>query len=229
MQGMVVVVTGANGGLGSYVTRAFLDAGATVAGTSKTIQQSDFAQPAFLAILADVATQKGASELINQVVTKFGKLQVLVHTVGGFAGGQPVADTDDATMQKMMDTNFNSLFQVARAAIPALRASGDGRLIAIGSRAAVDPGPGVGAYSASKAAMVSLVGTIAAENRDAGLRANVILPGTIDTPANRKGMPSSDFTKWVRPAAIASLILWLAGDSGKDMNGAAIPIYGGDI
>lgn len=229
MQGKVVVVTGANGGLGSYVTRAFLDAGATVAGTSKTVQQSDFAQPGFLAIPADVATQKGASALIDQVMGKFGKLQVLVHTVGGFVGGHPVADTDDATMQKMMDMNFNSLFQIARAATPALRASGDGRLVAIGSRAAVDPGPGVGAYSASKAAMVSLIRTIAAENRDAGLRANVILPGTIDTAANRKAMPNSDFTKWVRPAAIASLILWLAGDSGKDMNGTAIPIYGGDI
>lgn len=228
MQGKVVVVTGANGGLGSYVTRAFLDAGATVAGTSKTIQQSDFAQSAFLAIPADVATQRGASALIEQVMGKFGKLHVLVHTVGGFAGGRTVADTEDATMQQMMDMNFNSLFQIARSAIPALRASGDGRLIAIGSRAAVDPGPGVGAYSASKAAMVSLVRTIAAENRDAGLRANVILPGTIDTPVNRKGMPSSDFTKWVRPAAIASLILWLAGDSGREMNGAVIPIYGSD-
>jgi len=229
MQGKVVVVTGANGGLGSYVTRAFLDAGATVASTSKTVQQSDFAQPGFLAIPADVATQKGASALIDQVMGKFGKLQVLVHTVGGFVGGHPVADSDDATMQKMMDMNFNSLFQIARAATPALRASGDGRLVAIGSRAAVDPGPGVGAYAASKAAMVSLIRTIAAENRDAGLRANVILPGTIDTAANRKAMPNSDFTKWVRPAAIASLILWLAGDSGKDMNGTAIPIYGGDI
>src|SRR5690348_3948425 len=135
MQGKVVVVTGANGGLGSYVTRAFLDAGATVAGTSKTIQQSDFAQSAFLAIPADVATRRGASALIDQVMGKFGKLHVLVHTVGGFTGGRTVADTDDTTMQKMMDMNFNSLFQLARSAIPALRASGDGRLIAIGSRA----------------------------------------------------------------------------------------------
>jgi NAD(P)-dependent dehydrogenase (short-subunit alcohol dehydrogenase family) len=229
MQGKVVVVTGANGGLGSYVTRAFLDLGATVVGTSKTIQQSDFAQPGFFAIPADLATQKETDALIKQVLAKFGKLQVLVHTVGGFAGGTPVADTDGATLQKMMDMNFTSLFQVARAVIPALRADGDGRLIAIGSRAAVDPGPGVGAYSASKAAMVSLVRTIAAENRDAGLRANVILPGTIDTPANRKAMPNADFSKWVQPAAIASLITWLTGDSGKDMNGAVLPIYGGDV
>src|SRR5207237_1620889 len=109
------------------------------------------------------------------------------------------------------------------------RKSGDGRLIAIGSRAAVDPGPGVGAYSASKAAMVSLIRTVALENKDAGLRANVILPGTMDTPANRKDMPNADFSKWVRPASVASLITWLAGDAGKDINGAVIPVYGSDV
>jgi NAD(P)-dependent dehydrogenase (short-subunit alcohol dehydrogenase family) len=156
-------------------------------------------------------------------------LDVLVHTVGGFAGGKSIADTDDATFRQMMDINLNSLFHVLRAALPVLRRTGDGRIIAIGSRAALEPGPGVGAYSASKAAMVSLMKTVALENKDAGVRANVILPGTIDTPANRKAMPDSDFSKWVRPAAVASLITWLASDAGKDLNGAVIPIYGGDL
>jgi len=229
MNGNVVVITGANGGLGSYVTRSFLDAGAKVAGTSRNIQPSEFKHPAFTAIEADLGTQKGSSELIEQVLSRFGKLDVLVHTVGGFAGGQSVVETDEATMRQMMDMNFNSMFYLLRAAIPALRGSGGGRLIAIGSRAAVDPGPGVGAYSASKAAMVSLVRTVALENKDAALRANVILPGTIDTPANRKAMPKADVSKWVQPAAIASLIIWLAGDAGKDMNGAVIPVYGKDI
>jgi NAD(P)-dependent dehydrogenase (short-subunit alcohol dehydrogenase family) len=228
MNGQVALITGANGGLGSHVTRAFLDAGRTVAGTSRNIEPSDFAHPAFTAIVADIATARGASQLVEQVMARFGKLDILVHTVGGFAGGQSVVDTDDSTMRQMLDVNFHSLFYVLRAAIPVLRASADGRVIAIGSRAAVDPGAGVGAYSASKAAMVSLVRTIALENRDAGLRANVILPGTIDTPANRKAMPKADFSKWVQPASIASLIVWLAGDGGKDVNGAVIPIYGRD-
>jgi len=96
-------------------------------------------------------------------------------------------------------------------------------------RAAVEPGPKVGAYSASKAAMLSVMKTVALENKDAGLRANVILPGTIDTPANRRSSPDADFSKWVRPAAIASLVTWLAGDAGRDINGAAIPIYGSEI
>jgi NAD(P)-dependent dehydrogenase (short-subunit alcohol dehydrogenase family) len=110
-----------------------------------------------------------------------------------------------------------------------MRKTGNGRIIAIGSRAAVDPGPRVGAYSASKAAMVSLIQTVARENKDAGITANVILPGTIDTSANRKAMPSADVSKWVQPANIASLITWLAGDAGKDVNGAVIPVYGSDV
>ena len=113
-----------------------------------------------------------------------------------------------------------------RAAIPELRKSGAGRIIAIGSRAALEPGAGVGAYSASKAAMVSLIRTVAAENHDAGMTANVILPGTMDTPANRKAMPNADFSKWVKPGTVASLMVWLAGAAGKDVNGAVIPVYG---
>jgi NAD(P)-dependent dehydrogenase (short-subunit alcohol dehydrogenase family) len=226
MKGKVVLVTGANGGLGTYVTQAFLDAGATVVGTSRKIQQSDFNSPNFVAISAEISSRESARVLVDQAVARFGKLDVLAHTVGGFAGGQSIVETDDATLQRMLDQNLNSVFHILRAAIPALRQTGSGRIIAIGSRQALEPGAKVGAYSASKAAMVSLVRTAALENRDAGVTANVILPGTMDTPANRKAMPNADFSKWVRPARVASLITWLAGDAGKDVNGAAIPVYG---
>jgi NAD(P)-dependent dehydrogenase (short-subunit alcohol dehydrogenase family) len=229
MKGKVVLITGADGGLGKHVTQAFLDAEATVIGTSRKIQQSAFKHPAFSALPAEMSTPEGANTLMAQLLQRVGKLDVLVHTVGGFAGGQSIVETDHATFQRMLDVNLNSVFYILRAAIPPLRKSGDGRLIAIGSRAAVDPGPRVGVYSASKAAMVSLIRTAALENKDAGLRANVILPGTIDTPANRGAMPNADVSKWVQPDAIASLILWLAGPAGKDMNGAAIPMYGSDV
>jgi NAD(P)-dependent dehydrogenase (short-subunit alcohol dehydrogenase family) len=229
MKGKVVLVTGANGGLGSYVTQAFLDAGAAVVGTSRKIQQSDFDSPSFRAMAAEISTGESAKVLVDQVLTRFGRLDVLAHTVGGFAGGQSIADTDDATFQRMFDLNLNSVFHILRATIPPLRQTGDGRIIAIGSRAAAEPGAGVGAYSGSKAAMVSLIRTVALENKDAGLRANVILPGTMDTPANRKAMPNANFSKWVRPAAVAGLITWLAGDAGKDINGAVIPVYGSDV
>jgi NAD(P)-dependent dehydrogenase (short-subunit alcohol dehydrogenase family) len=227
MQGKIVLVTGANGGLGSHVTQAFLDAGANVVGTSRKIQQSEFTNGNFVAMPAELSTAQGANALVEEVVARFGRIDVLAHTVGGFAGGQSVAQTDDVTFQTMFDLNVNSTFYLLRAALPVMRDTGSGRIIAIGSRAALVPGPSVGAYSASKAAMVSLIQTVALENKDAGLTANVILPGTIDTPTNRKAMPNADTSQWVRPSTIASLMLWLTGDAGKDVNGAVIPVYGG--
>jgi len=228
MKGKVVLVTGANGGLGIYLTQAFLDAGATVIGSSRSIRQSDLEGSAFIAVATEISNRENARALVDQVVSRFGRLDVLAHTVGGFAGGQPIADMDDETFQGMLDVNLNSVFHILRAAIPPMRQTGNGRIIAIGSRAALEPGAGVGAYSASKAAMVSLVKTVALENKDVGLTANVILPGTMDTPANRKAMPKADVSKWVKPASVAELVVWLAGGAGKDVNGAAIPVYGKD-
>ena len=229
MKNKIVLVTGANGGLGTYVTEAFLRAGARVVGTARKIQTSDFAAGDFTAIPGDLSNENGARAIVKQVVDKFGRLDILVHTVGGFAGGSNIAETDDATFDRMLDLNLKSLFHILRGALPELLKTEDGRVIGIGSRAALEPGASVGAYSASKAAMVSLMKTVAQEHKHLGLRANVVLPGTIDTPANRKAMPKAEFSKWVRPQAIADLILWLVSESGREVNGAAIPIYGYDI
>jgi NAD(P)-dependent dehydrogenase (short-subunit alcohol dehydrogenase family) len=229
MKGKVALVTGANGGLGVHVTQALLDAGATVVGVSRKIQQSDFNSPLFTALPAGISTAEGAKSAVDSLIARFGRLDILAHTVGGFAGGKSIAETDDATFQSMFDSNLNSTFYLLRAAIPAMRKTGNGRIVAIGSRAALEPGAGVGAYSASKAAMVSLIRTVALENKDVGITANVILPGTMDTPTNRRFMPDADFSKWVQPASVASLIAWLAGDAGKDVNGAVIPVYGNEV
>jgi len=226
MKGKIALVTGASGSLGTAVTQAFLDAGAKVVGSARDIQQSAFASTDFTAVPADISMGAGAKALIDQVVQRFGRLDVLAHTVGGFAGGQTIMQTDDATFQGMLELNLNATFYLLRAAIPVMRKSGQGRIIAIGSRAAEEPGAGVGAYSASKAAMASLIRTVAIENRDAGITANVILPGTIDTSANRKAMPKADISTWVQPGNIASLMVWLASDAAKDVNGALIPMYG---
>jgi NAD(P)-dependent dehydrogenase (short-subunit alcohol dehydrogenase family) len=220
------LVTGANGGLGIHVTKALLDAGFTVVGLAPKIQQSDFDHPKFTALAASLDSLEAAKKAVDTALALFGKIDVLAHLVGGFAGGQTVADTDDATFQRMFDMNLNSAFHILRAVIPRMRKAGAGRIIAIGSRAAEDPGPSVGAYSASKAALVSLMRTVALENKDAGITANLILPGTMDTPINRKAMPSADIATWVQPASVASLIVWLASDAGKDVTGAAIPVYG---
>jgi len=226
LAGKIALVTGANGGLGAEVTRALLDAGATVVGLSKSIQQSDFDHASFSALPADISTADAAEHAVDGVFQRLGRLDILAHLVGGFAGGKTVAETDTATFQQMFNLNVNSAFHILRVVIPQMRRARSGRIIAIGSRAAEDPGPGVGAYSASKAALVSIIRAVALENKDAGITANVLLPGTMDTAANREAMPKEDSSKWVQPASVASLIVWLAGDAGRDVTGAAIPVYG---
>ena len=226
MAGKVALVTGANGGLGTHVTKALLDAGFLVAGLAPKIQPRDFDHPHFTALATTLNSRDEASKAAETVIAHFGKIDLLAHTVGGFAGGQSVADTDDATFSRMFDMNVNSAFHILRAVIPHMRTAGSGRIVAMGSRAAEDPGAMVGAYSASKAALVSLIRTVAAENKDAGITANVILPGTIDTAANRAAMPNADVSKWVRPESIASLIVWLATEAAGDVTGAVIPVYG---
>jgi NAD(P)-dependent dehydrogenase (short-subunit alcohol dehydrogenase family) len=224
-----ILITGANGGLGMAVTNAFLGAGARVAGVAKKIQNSDFPHANFIAYSAELGSADAARAVVASTIAKWGKLDVLVHLVGGFAGGQPIAETDDATLDQMIEVNLRAAFHVFRAVLPEMRRRGAGRILAIGSRTAVDPQPMVGAYSASKAALVSLVRTIALENQDRGISANVVLPGTMDTPANRAAMPGSDTSKWVQPSQVASLLVHLASDEASEISGAVIPILGGDL
>src|SRR5215469_1974559 len=152
MAGRVALITGANGGLGAHVTKAFLDAGFTVVGLARKIQASDFDHPHFTALPATLDSLDAAKKAVDTVIAHFGKIDVLVHTVGGFTGGQTVADTDDASFQRMFELNVNSAFHILRAVIPLMRKAGGGAIIGIGSGAAEKPAPTIGAYSASKAA-----------------------------------------------------------------------------
>lgn len=223
----IILVTGAKGGLGSYVTEALLAAGASVVGVSRSIQQSDFEHPGFVAIPSDLSSD-GAVKLVAAVLERFGRLDGVVHLVGGFAAGA-TAETSDDTWRKMFALNLDSAFCLFRAALPALRKSGGGRIVAIGTRAALEPAAGIAAYAAAKAALVHLVRTIALENRDSGITANAILPGTMDTPQNRAAQPAADYSRWIQPADVAALIVTLCGDAGEPISGAAIPLYGRDV
>ncbi|MGH9520754.1 MAG: SDR family oxidoreductase, partial [Terriglobales bacterium] len=153
-------------------------------------------------------------------------LGALIHLVGAYAGGQSVAETSDDTWRSMMSVNLDAAFYTARAALPNLLAAPGGRIIMIGSRNAVLPVANSAAYNAAKAGLVSLAQTLAHEVAAQGATVNVVLPSTIDTPANRRAMPKADFSRWVPPAAIANLILWLASPAAQDVTGAASPIYG---
>ncbi len=225
MDGRVVLITGAKGGLGTSVTERFLEAGATVVGTSRSIKQSDFNQPKFTAIPADFSNGAAVNHLVNEVVSRFGKIDVLAHVMGGFAAGT-VAETDDRTWDTMRDLNLTSAFYILRAVIPHMRAAKYGRIAAVGSLAAVEPHAGLGAYVMSKMAMAALVRTVALENADANITANVVLPATMDTPANRTAMPNADFSKWVQTADVAKLIQTLSSDEAAQITGTLVPIQG---
>jgi NAD(P)-dependent dehydrogenase (short-subunit alcohol dehydrogenase family) len=225
MASKVVLITGADGGLGTSVTRAFLDAGATVVGVSRKISASTFKHSQFVPLPAELNSVAAADSVVGETVKRFSRLDAVAHLVGGFAGGPPLHETSDADFRRMFAVNVDATFYVLRAAITAMRKLGGGSIVAVGSRAAEDPGPGVAAYAASKAALVSLVRTAARENKDANVSVNAVLPGTMDTPANRAAMPGADVSQWVKTETVAKLILWLV-QTGIEVTGAAIPVYG---
>jgi NAD(P)-dependent dehydrogenase (short-subunit alcohol dehydrogenase family) len=130
---------------------------------------------------------------------------------------------------QMQNLNLTSAFYLSRAVVPHMRKAGFGRIVAVGSLTATEPHAGLGAYVTFKAALVTLIRTLALENGAAGITANAVLPGTMDTPANRSAMPDADFSKWLKTSDVAETIHWLASDSAGQVNGAAIPVRGRDV
>lgn len=163
--------------------------------------------------------------MVKQALT-LGLIDSLVHLVGGFAGGSPLAETTDQTWDNMMNLNARAAFCTFRAVLKPMKAAGCGRIVAVGSRMAVEPSPNFAAYAVSKAALVALVKNVAAEGKKFGVTANVVLPSTIDTPANRAAMPEADASRWVTAESIARLLVFLTSDAAADTSGAVIPIYG---
>lgn len=169
------------------------------------------------------------NDAVQSVITQFGRLDVLVHLLGGFAGGQTVAETGDDARERLRDLNLTSGFYALSAAVPHLRKSGRGRIVAIGTLTAVEPHPQLGAYITFKAALAMLVRTVALENKDAGLTANVVLPGTMETPENRKAIPNADSSTSIQPNDVASLVLCLTSDLAPKITGTVIPIGGHNV
>jgi NAD(P)-dependent dehydrogenase (short-subunit alcohol dehydrogenase family) len=218
---MNVLITGANGGLGTAVSAEFLKTGAKVTGVALEWKGS----VAFRTISADVTSAEGCEFMVRQALAE-GPLDALVHLVGGFAGGSPLVETSDQIWDGMMNLNLRAAFCAMRAALKPMQAAGHGRILAVGARMALEPAPNFAAYAVSKAALVALVKNVAAEGKRFGVTANVVLPSVIDTPANRKAMPEADFSRWVAPESIAKLIVFLTSDAAADTSGAVIPIYG---
>jgi len=228
-----VVVSGAAGALGSEVVRAFLREDATVCAldhrqgrlTGLGLNAGSDGQ-LFIVENLDLSQADGVLSLRDEVHQRVGLVDVIVHTVGGFTYGEPVYDLSVETWQRMLDINVNAFLNLSKALVPDLVERGQGKVIAIGAKAALKGGTKTGAYSASKAALLRLTESMAAELAGVGIQVNCVLPGTIDTPNNRAEMPNADFSKWVAPEKIAETILFLASPESDAITGAAIPVYG---
>jgi NAD(P)-dependent dehydrogenase (short-subunit alcohol dehydrogenase family) len=227
MTAPVVLITGASGGLGVPVTETFLGAGFRVSAVARRWPDSGPGADAGLVRLeGDVGNEASAQLVVQKTLSTYGRIDALIHLVGGFAGGDGVAETPVDQWQQMMSLNCWSAVTMMRAAIPPMRAAGRGRVIVIASQAASDPPSHYAAYSASKAALIAVARSAAAELKKTGVTVNAVLPGTIDTEANRKAMGAANASRWVKPASIGSLLLWLCSDAGRDVNGAMIPMDG---
>lgn len=232
-QDKVVVVTGGAGNLGRAVAQAFYDRGARVAVVDR---QRDMVVETFkdampegdhcLYVAANLLDEDSVAAASQQILDKFGRIDVLVNIAGGFASGTPIHETPLKTWDFMMDLNAKTVFLMSRAVIPTMLAQQSGKIVSIAARAALQGKAEMGPYVASKMAVIRLTETMAAELKGSHINVNCILPGTIDTPANRRDMPDADYSKWVAPESLAGVVQFLTADAARDVHGAAVPVYG---
>ncbi len=223
MSQRVVAITGGYGALGRAVVEAAQARGLSVAVIGRTPPRAP--NPDVFEIngvdLTDPAQAKAA---IESVVAHFGRLDALLNIAGGFVWS-PVEGDDDA-FDRMHALNLKTTLNASRAALPYLKASPEGRIVNIGANGAIKAGHGMGAYAASKAGVHRLTEALAEELKSTSVTVNAVLPSIIDTAANRADMPSADPAKWVAPADLAAVILFLASPEARAVTGALIPVTG---
>ena len=225
----VVIVTGAAGAVGQATVSAFVAAGARVAAVDlagERLAELWDGQQQVLQVSCDLTDPDSVAAMVATIGKDLGAVDILTNVAGGFAMGPPLHETSIETWDFMMDLNARSVFLTCRALLPAMRERGSGKIVNVAARAALQGKGRMAPYIASKAAVMRLTESLAAENRDVGINVNCILPGTVDTPANRKDMPDADFSTWVPTADLASVMLFLASPAARGVHGAAVPVYG---
>lgn len=229
----VVLVAGGTGGLGRAVTSAFLEEGAAVAATYRNQPEWEKLKTASSGYAGrleghemDVTDETAVRQLVEKILAKHGRLDALVNSVGGYAGGLRFWEMETKVFDQMLNLNLRSGYALSRAAVPAMLKQGRGAIVNVAAKAAFDHAAGASAYAASKAAAVAMMDSLAADLKGTGVRVNTILPSIIDTETNRKAIPKADFANWPKPRDIAHVILFLCSDDAKLIHGAAIPVYG---
>lgn len=227
----VAIITGGTGALGRSVIGRFIYNGAFVTSTYIVKREQyeclklidDNTKCNF--IKADVTNEKEVKNLVGVTLKNNNRIDFLINIVGGFTDGA-IVDTDEKIFDKMINMNLRSTFLCCKNVIPHMIKNKYGRIINIAARPALKGMAGTSVYGASKAGVLNLTQSIAEEVKQFNINVNAIIPGTIDTPANRKAMPKAKFSNWVKPESIADVITFLCSEGAKDINGAAIPVYG---
>lgn len=226
----VAVVTGAAGNLGSTVAKLFHRAGAKLAlvdiGFDRS-QQASWRHAENVGLFeTDLTDVNQVNHSVNRVIQRFRSIDVLANVAGGFRMGPLVHETPVQDWDFMLDMNAKSVFLMCRAVIPHMLKRKKGRVVNVAARAAVEGKARMAPYCISKAAVITLTQSLAAEHKHNNINVNCILPGTIDTPQNRADMPGSNFSNWVPPAELANEILHLCSKQANGVTGAAVPVYG---
>ncbi|MEP7289226.1 MAG: SDR family NAD(P)-dependent oxidoreductase [Chloroflexota bacterium] len=234
LKGKVAVISGAGGNLGAAVARRLHADGVKLALADRNQERvHEFVHSlgiadgdAFLAPV-DLSKKAEVDKFIDNIVDKFGQIDILVNTAGGYKPGVPVHEMDESFWDSMLTLNSKTAFLLCGAVARTMVAKGNiGRIVNVAGRAGLSAFATGAAYAAGKASMLRLTEAMSGELLSRGITVNAVLPSTIDTPQNRAGEPNADFSKWVSPESIADVIAFLASDAARDISGASIPIYG---
>lgn len=227
----IVVVTGAAGGLGQSIAAYFRREEARLAllDVSAAILHKVFPDSnpeTEFCIPCDLTDRDSTGKAFTEIVDRFGRIDVLANIAGGFIMGEAVHETTEATWNFLFNLNTRSVVNTAAAAVPVMLKQGGGKIINVSAASSLKGAAHLGAYIASKSAVLRLTESMADELRAKKINVNCIMPSIIDTPANRKSMPDADHSKWVKPADLASVVGFLASDASSAIHGAGIPVVG---
>ncbi len=229
----VVMVTGVIGRLGVVLAQAFRFSEAKLAlvdrGEDRLRQAFPDLEglPDYLLVnCADLMDEGAVETAVAETMQHFGRIDVLVNTVGGYRAGKMLHETPVETWDFLLNLNGRSVFIVCQKVIPLMLNRGSGKIVNVAARPGIEGQAGMAAYSASKSAVIRLTESMAAELKDHGVNVNCVIPGTIDTPQNRGTMPNADYSTWVAPESLADVILFLSSEAARDVHGAALPVYG---
>lgn len=229
----VVMVTGAAGNVASGVLEVFAAEGAKLGlvdlnaeRTRTAAQDANLKDDQYVVVEADISEPDAVKAAIQQIQDKFGAIDILIHTAGGFGMGDPVHALNMDVYEKMMFLNARLTYVTCGAvAAHMLENNKEGAIVSILAKAGLSGAKNMGAYTASKAAAERIVQSMAKELRDKNIRVNGIMPSIVDTPPNRKDMPDANFDKWVSPKQIADTAAFLASDDASAISGASVPVY----